>query len=189
MNTAQTEHETLDAKLRAAGMLSVADLLKGAPLDSFIKHAGVTDFPSLITWAEMRRAEYLRQVALYELGERDKNDDLYEWVIAHSAAFNELHVNLRSLLPESLQDFAKELSALQECLGSIKSQMSALSERSIREKRSALRMIEALARARESLAQHGVSVDGLQHDALGEIDNVLQDAESVFGPQPVPTLN
>lgn len=92
--------EALDQRLEAAGMLSVAKLLQGAPLDAFIKHAGVNDLDSLLQWAEMRRGECLRMMARYDLGEKDKGDDLYEWTVAHCAVFTELHVNLRAALTQ-----------------------------------------------------------------------------------------
>lgn len=92
----QGEAVALDQRLEAAGMLSVAKLLQGAPIDAFLKHAGVNDIASLLQWAEMRRGEYLRMQARYDLGERDKGDDLYEWVVAHCAVFPELHVNIRA---------------------------------------------------------------------------------------------
>lgn len=95
-----TPEESIDDRLKQAGMLSVAELLNGAPLDAFIKHAGVHDLASLLQWAEMRRGECLRMMALYDLGEKDKGDDLYEWTVAHCAVFTELHVNLRAALAE-----------------------------------------------------------------------------------------
>ena len=96
MNSALTQHEILDTKLRAAGMLTVAEMLNGGPLDGFIKHASVVDAPSLLRWVEMRRAEFLRQIALYEIGERDTGDELYEWILAHCSAFTELHINMKA---------------------------------------------------------------------------------------------
>lgn len=97
--------ENLDARMKQAGMFSVPELLAGAPLDRFIAHAGVKDLASLLQWAEMRRGECLRMQARYDLGEKDKNDELYEWTVAHCAVFTELHVNLRTALADhSAQD-------------------------------------------------------------------------------------
>ncbi len=36
MSIEQSEAQTLDMKLRAAGMLTVAEMLNGGPLDAFI---------------------------------------------------------------------------------------------------------------------------------------------------------
>lgn len=88
----------LATRMKAAGMMSVAELLAGAPLDAFTRHAAVKDLQSLLQWAEMRRAECLKAQARYDLGERDKSDDLYEWTVAHCAVFTELHVNIRAAL-------------------------------------------------------------------------------------------
>lgn len=105
----------LDERLTQAGMLSVAQLLKGAPLDAFIKHAGVHDLSTLLQWAEMRRGECLRMMARYDLGEKDKGDDLYEWTVAHCAVFTELHVNLRAALATTPQP-GPDVRALVEAL-------------------------------------------------------------------------
>ncbi|WP_229764295.1 hypothetical protein [Enterobacter cloacae] len=89
--------DDIDARMKNAGMLSAAEIIAGQPIDAFMKHAGVVDLSSLLKWAEMRRAEFLRMQAKYELGDNQK-DDMYEWVISHVAAFSELHVNLRAAM-------------------------------------------------------------------------------------------
>lgn len=88
----------LDERMRAAGMLSAAELIAGAPLDAFMKHAGVNDLETFGQWLEMRRGECLRMQGRYDLGERDKSDDMYEWTVAHSAVFGEAHVNFKDAL-------------------------------------------------------------------------------------------
>ncbi|EOY8504057.1 TPA: hypothetical protein ACXIYC_002493 [Enterobacter cloacae] len=92
--------DDIDARMKNAGMLSAAEIIAGQPIDAFMKHAGVVDLSSLLKWAEMRRAEFLRMQAKYELGDNQK-DDMYEWVISHVAAFSELHVNLRAAMLQS----------------------------------------------------------------------------------------
>ena len=87
----------LDTRMKNAGMLSAAEIIAGQPIDAFMKHAGVVDLESLLKWSEMRRAEFLRMQAKYELGDNQK-DDMYEWVISHVAAFSELHVNIRAAM-------------------------------------------------------------------------------------------
>lgn len=89
--------DDIDARMKSAGMLSAAEIVAGQPINAFMKHAGVTDLESLLKWAEMRRAEFLRMQAGYELGDKSK-DDMYEWVISHVAAFSELHVNIRAAM-------------------------------------------------------------------------------------------
>lgn len=102
---------SLDDRLKSAGMLSVAELMAGAPLDAFMTHAGVSDLATFGQWVEMKRAEFLKLMARYDLGDKPK-DDLYEWVVAHSAAFGEVHVNLKAALPapgdRSPKDYAIE---------------------------------------------------------------------------------
>lgn len=89
--------DDIDTRMKNAGMLSASEIIAGQPIDAFMKHAGVVDLESLLKWAEMRRAEFLRMQAKYELGDNQK-DDMYEWVISHVAAFSELHVNIRAAM-------------------------------------------------------------------------------------------
>ncbi|HCF2990413.1 hypothetical protein ACRCPT_06985 [Pseudomonas aeruginosa] len=93
--TALDGNARLDERLEAAGMLTVAQILAGAPLDAFIRHAGVRDLASFGQWLEMRRAESVRLQARFALEKRD-DDELYEWVIAHAAAFSEVAINFRA---------------------------------------------------------------------------------------------
>lgn len=96
-NAQQVVPGDIDARMKSAGMLSAAEIIAGQPIDAFVKHAGVVDMGSLVQWAEMRRAEFLRMQARYELGDKEK-DDLYEWVVSHVAVFSELHVNIRAAM-------------------------------------------------------------------------------------------
>lgn len=105
--------DDLDQRMKAAGMLSVAELLAGAPLDAFMKHAGVNDLATFAEWLEMRRGECIRMHARYDLGERDKGDDLYEWTIAHAAVFNEVHINFRA----AQADAQRAIAELRELVG------------------------------------------------------------------------
>lgn len=89
------DDQTLDVRLKSAGMFSVAELLNGSPIDQFVRHAGVHDIATFVQWVEMKRAEYLKLQARYDLGDKPK-DDLYEWVTSHSAVFAEVHVNLKA---------------------------------------------------------------------------------------------
>lgn len=93
--TALDGNARLDERLEAAGMLTVAQILAGAPLDAFIRHAGVHDLPTFGQWLEMRREESVRLQARFALEKRD-GDELYEWVIAHAAAFSEVTINFRA---------------------------------------------------------------------------------------------
>lgn len=95
--------DDIDTRMKNAGMLSASEIIAGQPIDAFMKHAGVVDLESLLKWAEMRRAEFLRMQAKYELGDNQK-DDMYEWVISHVAAFSELHVNIRAAMLQGAEN-------------------------------------------------------------------------------------
>jgi len=88
----------LDKRLEAAGMIAVAELLRGAPLDGFMTHAGVNSPETFGQWIEMRRGEMLRLQAGYDLGDKPKDDELYEWVASHSAVLAEVHVNFKAAM-------------------------------------------------------------------------------------------
>lgn len=98
-----SEDKTLDKRLQAAGMIPVAELLRGAPLDGFLTHAGVHSLETFGQWLEMRRGEMLRMQARYDLGDKPMDDGLYEWITSHSAVFGEVHVNFKAAkaAPES----------------------------------------------------------------------------------------
>lgn len=88
----------LAQRMKAAGMLSVAELMAGQPLDGFQRHAGVHDLATFAQWLEMRRTECLKMHARFQLEGREDDDELYEWVIAHSAVFNEAHINFKAAI-------------------------------------------------------------------------------------------
>ncbi|HBP1602159.1 TPA: hypothetical protein L5U90_003262 [Pseudomonas aeruginosa] len=102
LSTALDGNARLDERLEAAGMLTVTQILAGAPLDAFIRHAGVHDLTSFGQWLEMRRAESVRLQARFALEKRD-DDELYEWVIAHAAAFSEVTINFRAACKQGEQ--------------------------------------------------------------------------------------
>lgn len=91
----ESEHASLDERLKAAGMFTVAEALKGLPLDHFIKHAAVCDMVTFAQWLEMKRAECLRLHASFELGDR-KDGELHEWALAQMAVLGEVHVNFKA---------------------------------------------------------------------------------------------
>lgn len=112
----------LDERMKAAGMLSAAELIAGAPLDAFMKHAGVNDLETFGQWLEMRRGECLRMQGRYDLGERDKSDDMYEWTVAHSAVFGEAHVNFKDALAGNqaiIDGLRGEVAQLQSMLATV----------------------------------------------------------------------
>lgn len=97
--TASTESEDmpeadLDTRLTAAGLLPLSQML--APMNRFQVHAGMDDLKFFETWLERKVREYTAMQARYDLGDRDKKDDLYEWVIAHAGAYHDVLVNFRA---------------------------------------------------------------------------------------------
>lgn len=93
-------NELLDERMQANGMFSVAQMLKGVPMDMFTKHAGVHDLDTFGEWIEMKRTEYVRLHARYALGDRAE-DELYEWSLAHNAVFAAVHVNFKAAMAGS----------------------------------------------------------------------------------------
>lgn len=86
---------SLDARMQAAGMFSVTQILAGKPIDAFIRHAGVSDLRTFDQWLGMKRAEFVKLQARFELAKRE-DDELYEWVMSHAATFSEVMINFKS---------------------------------------------------------------------------------------------
>lgn len=85
---------TLEERLKRVGMSTVAEVMAGAPLDRFHAHAGVRDLATFEQWLEMRRKEFATLHSQLMLN-REEESDLFEWALAHNAAFNEVLVNFR----------------------------------------------------------------------------------------------
>ncbi len=139
----------------------------------------------------MRRAELLRQIALYEIGERDKGDDLYEWVLAHCSAFTELHINLKAGLA-SASNLAADVSSALDHLNLVESNLRDLISRHEVIVQSTNRLIDKLTTARESmarLANHaGVSEYSAVQVEIKDIDEALAQArQSLASLDSVPT--
>ena len=89
---------SLDERLAAAGMYTVGQMLGVTPMTRWATHAGMDSLATFEAWVDRRAAEFLRMKARYELGDKDKDDDLYEWALAHGAAFSEVRTNLKAAL-------------------------------------------------------------------------------------------
>lgn len=88
--------ETLDARMKAAGMVPLSDMLSGkGPIEPFLAHVGVCDMQTFGEWLAKRYASMATMRAQYELGDRDKADELYEWVFSYNAALGEVMANWR----------------------------------------------------------------------------------------------
>lgn len=87
----------LNARLKAAGMYSIPEMMGVTPLTRWTVQAGMTDLDAFAAWLDRRVNQFLRMKAGYELGDKDKGDELYEWVNAHSAALSEARENFRAV--------------------------------------------------------------------------------------------
>ncbi len=96
---APTTANNLDERLKAAGMLTVTELLAGTPLDKFCAHVGVNTMQRFEEWLLMRREEFLDMKATMLLDGKE-HDGLYEWVLAHGGALAEVLANFRQAKPD-----------------------------------------------------------------------------------------
>ena len=88
----------LDARMKDAGMIPLSELLAGGqPTDKWTAHIGIQTYDHFEEWLTRRYTEFMRMRMAYELGDEDKNDELYEWVFAHSSALGEVLTNWRAM--------------------------------------------------------------------------------------------
>jgi hypothetical protein len=88
--------EDLDARMKAAGMYTVAEMMGVTPLTRWNVHAGMNSLEAFAEWLDRKVSEYLRMKGAYDLGDKDEADELYEWVLAHSAVFSTIRENFRA---------------------------------------------------------------------------------------------
>lgn len=100
--------QELAAAMKAKGMLSIDEILAGNLMGVYSTHKYVTDLESLKQWVEMKHEEYLKMRLRYEVGDKDKGDDLYEWVFAHSAVFATISDHMSKCLPDIPSIYAKK---------------------------------------------------------------------------------
>lgn len=84
----------LAERMKAAGMMSIEQMLERSPLGGFQAHAGVTDLESFEEWIQMRRNEFLTMQARMVL-DKQEDDEMFEWVLAHCAVLGEVIANFR----------------------------------------------------------------------------------------------
>ena len=90
----------LDERMKAAGMMSVTEMLERNHIDKWIGNHAVTDLESFERWIRTKREEFIRLQARIEL-DKEQDGDLYEWAVAHNAVFSEVLVNFRQAMSES----------------------------------------------------------------------------------------
>jgi len=84
----------LAQRMKEAGMMSIEEMLGKSPLGKFNAHAGVTDLERFEEWIQMRRREFIAMQARMTL-DKQEDDEMYEWVIAHNAVLGEVIANFR----------------------------------------------------------------------------------------------
>lgn len=84
----------LDKALTDMGMIPASQMINGHPLQ---RHAGVSDLDTFGEWLNMRHKELLQAKSEMIVDGKDSSDnELYEWVLAHHAAFSEVLVNFNN---------------------------------------------------------------------------------------------
>ncbi|NRB20184.1 MAG: hypothetical protein HRU33_22250 [Rhodobacteraceae bacterium] len=68
--------QNLDERMKAAGMLTLTQMLAEPIMGKFGTHAG--------QWLDSKRMEYQKMRMQYELGDKSKDDDLWEWFFLHT---------------------------------------------------------------------------------------------------------
>lgn len=100
MPSPEDEVALLDAKMEARGMIPLSKMLKShGEMEKWLQHAGVRSFDDFTQWVAMKQREYMTLRMRYEVGDKDKSDDIYEWVFAHAAAFDAVATELRGITP------------------------------------------------------------------------------------------
>jgi hypothetical protein len=88
------ERQVLDDKLRRAGMLTITQILKGTLMDAMHACSEVVDLETFGEWLSLTSEGFLSMKAKLELDKRH-DDELFEWVLAHSAALHTVSINFK----------------------------------------------------------------------------------------------
>lgn len=92
----RTAGEDLNDRLRAAGMFTIPEMMGETPLTRWEVHAAMKSLDAFGWWLEAQVRQYLTMKAEYDLSGRPEGDELYEWVLAHAAAFRTIRVNFEA---------------------------------------------------------------------------------------------
>lgn len=85
--------DDLNERLKAAGMFTIDQMLGVTPMSKFTIVSGMDNLEFFGAWLDRRTREFLQMRVAYELGDKPKDDPLYEWVLAHSATLLEVREN------------------------------------------------------------------------------------------------
>lgn len=90
---------TLDEELKAAGLLTVSELMQGQPIDGWIANKETTDLLKFSEWLDMRTKEMLSMKARMVLDKKEDNE-LFEWILAHCAVLSEVRINFNAAITQ-----------------------------------------------------------------------------------------
>lgn len=82
----------IEEEMKKAGMIPLDDILSGESASKYETHVGVTDIERFSDWLTRKREEYIRMRIKQEF---KKNDDLYDFVLGKTSAYNEIWLNFR----------------------------------------------------------------------------------------------
>jgi len=117
-------NEDLDARMIAAGMIPLSSMLKGhGEMEKWMRHAHVHTFEDFVEYVNMKQREYMSMRMRYELGDKDKNDDMFEWIFAHASAYDAIATQLRGILPY-VNDLLYEQVALQDRVKALEDELA-----------------------------------------------------------------
>ena len=102
MDYEATDLDELDVRMKEAGMTPISELLVKDPMGKFAAHNAVRTIEDFEWWVQSQHEQFLKMRIAYELGDKPKDDGLYEWVFSHSAAFGRVAANLRQALGQEV---------------------------------------------------------------------------------------
>lgn len=87
-----TDTRPLDVRMKEAGMITLSEIWSGMPIDNFIQTKEVTSLASFDAWLQSRYKEMSSMFARRSVNKQE-DDELYEWVLAHNSVFKEVLIN------------------------------------------------------------------------------------------------
>ena len=88
---------TIDEELKAAGLLTISELMAGQPIDGWIVNKETTDLKGFSDWLDMRTREMMSMKARLILDKKDESE-LFEWILAHCAVLQEVRINFNAAI-------------------------------------------------------------------------------------------
>tara|TARA_B110000495_G_C22825232_1_gene481582 strand:- start:9 stop:455 length:447 start_codon:yes stop_codon:yes gene_type:complete len=101
-----SDQRTLDVRMKEAGMITLTEIWSGLPIDDFIKTNEVTTLEYFGRWLESRYKEASTMFAKRTVNKQE-DDELYEWVLAHNAVFKEVLLNFNQVKQSPAQHTAE----------------------------------------------------------------------------------